>query len=196
MKRMALMYILTIFILAAAGAALAQTSPEDQEKARQAYAAAGAVTENHKLLHFYVGKWDVTTIMWEFPGAPGQTSQGSAEVFAILGGRFIMSQFSGTVMGAPFEGGQIDGYDNIRKKFQTLWIDSTSTAFFFLDGAYDPAAKAWTLTGRWADPMGGVSPVRLVNRIVGPDEYVSEMWMGLPDGKEFKSMENRYVRKK
>ena len=39
-------------------------------------------------------------------------------------------------------------------------------------------------------------PVRLVNRIVSPDEYISEMHMGLPDGKEFKSMKTRYVRKK
>jgi hypothetical protein len=36
----------------------------------------------------------------------------------------------------------------------------------------------------------------MVIRVVGPDEYVSETYLTLPDGKEFKSMEDRSVRKK
>ena len=44
--------------------------------------------------------------------------------------------------------------------------------------------------------IGGAMPTRAVTRIVGPGEYIYEMYMGLPDGKEFKSMEVRYVRKK
>ena len=83
-----------------------------------------------------------------------------------------------------------------QNKFQTFWIDNSSTAFFLLSGTYDAATKAWTDTGKWADPMGGISPVRIVTRIIGPDEYLYQMYMGLPDGKEFKSMENRYIRKK
>jgi hypothetical protein len=43
---------------------------------------------------------------------------------------------------------------------------------------------------------GGTTPVRMVIRVVGPDEYVSETYLTLPDGKEFKSMEDRSVRKK
>lgn len=194
MRKAVTVFFLTIFALTSVGAALAQTSTPDQEKARQAYMAAGALNENHELLKSFVGKWDVNTTMWEFPGNPPQSSKNSAEVTPLLGGRFIMTKFSGTMMGYPFEGVQIDGYDNIQKKFQTLWIDSTSTAFFLLAGSYDPATKTLTYTGRWADPMGGMSSVRMVTRIVGPNEYVTEMYMGLPDGKEFKSMENRYVR--
>ena len=164
--------------------------------AGQAYMAAGALNENHRLLQFYAGKWDVAVTMWESPGTTPQTSKGTAEAAPILGGRFIMTKFKGTMMGFPFDAVQIDGYDNIQKKFQTLWLDSTSTSFFLLEGAYDPSSKSWTHTGRWADPMGVVSPVRMVFRILGPDDYLTEMFMGLPDGKEFKSMETRYVRVK
>jgi len=196
MKKTAAILFVAVFALVTAGTTWAQTSSEDQEKARQAYAEAMAVTDNHKLLEFFVGKWDVSISMWEFPGNPPQTSKGTAEAATILGGRFIMTKFKGTMMGVPFDAVQIDGHDNIQNKFRTLWLDSTSTAFFLLEGTYDPASKSWTHTGRWTDPMGTVSPVRMVNRIVGPDEYISEMYMGLPDGKEFKSMENRYVRKK
>jgi hypothetical protein len=63
-----------------------------------------------------------------------------------------------------------------------------STSFFLLSGTYDPAKKTWTDTGRWNDPMGGMTPVRAVTKIMGPDEYVTEMSMGLPDGKEFKKI--------
>jgi hypothetical protein len=37
---------------------------------------------------------------------------------------------------------------------------------------------------------------RSITRVVSPDEYVYEMYMGLPDGTEFKSLENRCLRKK
>jgi hypothetical protein len=44
--------------------------------------------------------------------------------------------------------------------------------------------------------MGGTSKVRAVTRWVGPDEFVYEMYMVGADGKEFKNMENRCIRKK
>jgi len=182
--------------LAATGGISAQTTDQDQQKAMEAYAKAMAVAENHGLLEFFIGRWDVTSTMWSFPGTPPTTSQNAGDVTSILGGRFIMMKFSGTMMGQPFEGIQIVGYDNMQKKFQTLWIDSSSTAFFLLSGTCDAARKTWTDMGRWADPMGGTTNVRSVTRIVGPDEYVYEMYMGMPDGKEFKSLENRCLRKK
>jgi hypothetical protein len=107
-----------------------------------------------------------------------------------------MMKFSGTMMGQPFEGIQIVGYDNMPGKYLTFWIDNSSTAFFLLSGTYDAAKKTWTDSGRWADPLGGTTPVRSITRVVSPDEYVYEMYMGMPDGTEFKSLENRCLRKK
>ena len=186
-----------VFLTAALGVGFSgQTTEQDQQKAMEAYAKAMAVTENHGLLNFFIGRWDATSTMWAFPGTPPTTSKNAAEVTSILGGRFIMMEISGTMMGQPFKGIQIVGFDNMLKKFQTFWIDSTSTAFFLLSGTYDAEKKTWTDTGKWADPMGGTTDVRGVTRIVGPDEYVYEMFMGMPDGKEFKSLENRCVRKK
>ena len=107
-----------------------------------------------------------------------------------------MMKFSGTMMGQPFEGIQIVGYDNMQKKFVTFWIDSSSTAFFLLSGTYDEASRTWTDRGQWQDPMGGTTVVRSLTRIVGPDEYTYEMYMVMPEGKEFKSLENRCLRVK
>jgi len=195
-KKVLIVLSAAALIVFTAGGLFAQTSPQDQQKALEAYAKAMAVTENHGHLKFFVGKWDVKSTMWTFPGTPPTTSQNTGEVTSILGGRFIMTKFSGTMMGQPFEGVQINGYDNMQKKYLTFWIDSSSTTFFLFSGTFDAAKKTWTDTGRWADPMGGTTPVRSVTRIVGPDEYIYEMYMGMPDGKEFKSLENRCVRKK
>jgi hypothetical protein len=83
-------------------------------------------------------------------------------VTSILGGRFIMMKYSGTMMGQPFEGIQIVGYDNMQGKYLTFWIDNSSTAFFLLSGTYDAAKKTWTDSGRWADPMGERLPSRFI----------------------------------
>jgi hypothetical protein len=196
MKKIAGAGIAFVLFLAAVLSLSAQVSQEDQQKATEAYIKAGAVTENHKLLAYFVGRWDVTTSLWDFPGNPPSTSKNEAEWKSIMGGRFIMAMFSGTMMGQPYEGVQVNGFDNIQNKFQTFWIDSTATAFFLLSGTYDAMTKTWTDRAIWSDPLGGKSPVRIVTRIIGPDEYDYQMFMGLPDGKEFKSMENRYIRKK
>jgi len=179
------------------GIAAAQGPPaQDQAKTMEAYAKAMAVTEHHRALEFFIGRWDVTSTMWAFPGTPPQTSRNAAEFTSILGGRFVMMTVKGTMMGQPFEAVQVVGYDNMQQKYTTFWIDNNSTAMFFLAGTYDAAAKAWVDKGTWSDPMGGMTPVRAVVRITGPDEYVYEWFITLPDGKEFKSLENRCVRKK
>jgi len=188
-----------LFLLAAAflaRGASAQTSSQDQQKAMEAYMKAGAVTENHALLKSFVGRWETTATMWAVPGAPPTTSKNEVEGELILGGRFVRMNYRGTMMGQPFEGIQVTGYDNLQKAFVTVWVDNTSTSLYLLSGTYDPVKKTYTNTGKWAGPMGGLTPVRMVIRVLGPDEYISETFMTLPDGKEFKSMEDRTVRKK
>jgi len=196
MRKIVVIGISGLFILSVSSVLWAQPSPQDQQKAIEAYAKAAAVTENHKLLAYFVGSWDVTSTMWQSPGAQPTVSKNSGEVMSILGGRFVMTKFKGTMMGQPFEGMQVDGFDNMRNKFQTFWVDNSSTSFYLLSGTYDAKTRTWNATGRWADPMGGMTPVRTVTRIVGPDEYIYEMYMGRPDGQEFKSLENHGLRKK
>jgi hypothetical protein len=114
----------------------------------------------------------------------------------ILGGRYALLDYKGEMMGQPFQGLQISGYDNIATAYTTFWIDNSSTSFYLLKGTYDAAKKTYTFAGRWADPLGGETPVRMIVKIVSPDEYVSEPYMRLPDGKEFLNMSDRSVRVK
>jgi hypothetical protein len=189
--------VLTFALIALSAApGLAQTSSQDQAKAMEAYMKAGAVTADHEALKYFAGRWKVEAKMWAVPGAPPTESVNTNVGEMILGGRYVRLSYKGEMMGRPFEGLQISGYDNIAKAYTTIWIDNTSTSFYLLKGTYDAAKKSYTFTGRWADPVGGETPVRMVIKIVSPDEYVSETFMTLPDGQEFLSMVDRSVRVK
>lgn len=188
-------FALALFVLIAVSG-LAQMSEQDQAKAMEAYMKAAAVTADHEALKYFAGRWKVEAKMWAFPGAPATESVNTNEGEMIMGGRYVRLTYKGEMMGRPFEGLQISGYDNIAKAYKTLWIDNSSTSFYILTGAYNAATKTYTFTGRWADPMGGDTPVRMVIKIVSSDEYVSETYMKLPDGKEFLNMSDRSVRVK
>jgi hypothetical protein len=183
-------------VLALALSGPAQVSDQDQAKAMEAYMKAGAVTAEHKALEYFAGRWKVEAEMWTAPGAPPTESVNTNEGRMILGGRYVLLNYKGEMLGQVFEGLQISGYDNLAKAYTTLWIDNTSTSFYLLKGTYDAAKKTYTFTGRWADPVGGETPVRMVVRIVSPDVYESETFVMGPDGKEFLNMSDRSVRMK
>jgi hypothetical protein len=174
-----------------------QQSPQDQQKMMEAYMKMAAPNENHAYFKKFVGQWDVTTTAWMMPGAPPVTSKNSTTGELILGGRFLRMEFKGTMFGQPFEGVQIIGYDNLKKKYIFLWIDNTSTVFYLTEGSRDESTNVLTETGLWPDFMtGGTVKERGTINWLNPDEYVHETYMTGADGKEFKSMENRCVRKK
>jgi len=189
-----------VFILGISPSSFAagpQQSKQDQQKAMEAYMKMMATNENHAHLGMFAGEWNMTSKAWMMPGQAPETSQTTAQGEMILGGRFLKMNYKGTMFGQPFEGVQIVGYDNMKKKYITFWIDSSSTAFFLTEGTRDEASKTMTETGVWPDPMtGGTMKVKGITKMVSPDEFTYEMYMVGPDGKEFKSLENRAVRKK
>lgn len=196
-KKFAAISIVLALAVRAAFASAPQQSQQDQQQVMEAYMRMAATNENHAYLAKFAGEWNISTTAWMQPGAPPQKSQGSSVIETILGGRFIKMNFKGTMFGQPFEGIQISGYDNMKKKSITFWIDNTSTAFFLTEGMLDAASKTMTETGLWPDAMtGGMVKVKGVTKLINPDEYTYEMFMIGSDGQEFKSMEYRAVRKK
>lgn len=170
---------------------------QDQQKMMEAYMKMMTVTENHAFLKNFVGEWDVKTTAWMQPGAEPTEAKNSATAELFLGGRFLKVNFKGTMFGQPFEGLQIVGYDNYKKKFISFWIDSSSTAFYLTEGTFDKDNNSITEIANWPDPMtGGTIKVRTVTTLVSKDEYIFQMFMAGPDGNEFKTIENRSIRKK
>jgi hypothetical protein len=83
--------------------------------------------EHHEVLDVLVGDWDVETRMWMSPDAAPIVEHGTMSANWVLGGRFIEQRFVGSMMGAPFEGLGLMGYDRVREAYVGFWLDSAGT---------------------------------------------------------------------
>ena len=177
--------------------ALAQDmkQPEDQQKAMEAYMKAAAVTENHQFLAKYAGDWNVEVTYWTAPGAPPTRSAATFQAELKLGGRYLMMSFDGFMLGQPFEGIWLVGFDNLEQKYNTLWIDNTSTSFFITKGTRE--GSVISESGSWPDPVTGrMLQVKARTAWISDDEFRYEQFMVMPDGSEHKGMEFSSKRKK
>jgi hypothetical protein len=152
---------------------------------------------SHKLLAPFVGEWDVRMTFWSSPNAQPQTSVGSSTISWVLGGRFLQEQFKGATAGDSFEGMGIMGYDNATRTFNTLWIDSLNTTMAVASGRFFPEKNVFELTSELYDPLlSREKEVRSTLRFTSNDSYVFSMIDQSPEGKQFKSLEMEYTRKK
>jgi hypothetical protein len=188
--------VLAIFALVAS-VATAQQEQMDEKAMMDAMVKAATPGEPHKKLDPFVGTWNVSTKMWNAPGAPPAEGTGSATARWILGGRYVEQQFTGDFMGMPFNGLGYTGYDNVKKQYIGTWMDSFSTGVMVSAGVSDPTGKVMAFAGTMDDPMTGQT-MRMDQKItvLDNDKHIMEGWMPGPDGKPFKMMELTYTRKK
>ena len=123
---------------------------EMMKKAEEAAAPSAA----HKKLEPFVGEWNAEVKMWMSPDAPPEVSKGTAKSTWILNGRYVQEDFSGEMMGKPFKGMSLTGYDNVRQKYRGVWVDDMSTTIVTSEGDIDPAGKVFTFGGNYADRAG------------------------------------------
>lgn len=149
----------------------------------------------HKMLATQNGEWDAEVSMWMQPGAPPTKSAAVAKNEMILGGRYQMSKNSGTMMGMPFEGMSVVGYDNVKKMFVSSWVDNFGTGMMYMEGTWDDKTKTITFKGKSTDPMmGKEQDVKEIFQIIDNNTQKMEMFMIMGDN-EFKMMEINYKRK-
>ena len=151
--------------------------------------------EPHKLFATLVGSWTTTTKEWMEPGKPPMESTGTAESKMMMEGRFLHQEFHGQMMGQPFTGMSIDAYDNIRKKYITVWVDTRGTSVFIMEGTASVDGKIITLRGSHAEPGGGTMTHRAIWTIIDADHQLVEMYSSHHGQKETKLMEITYTRK-
>lgn len=187
-----------VALLAGQPAAAQQPGKEEQAAMRammEAYAEYGAVGAPHKGLARRVGTWKVQARFWMAPGAPPEVSEGKTEASLIMGGRYVMEEFEMSTPDGPFHGLGIVGYDNIKKRYQSIWIDSMSTGVMTAEGTGDQEARAVDYTGQEPDPVAGAyKPYRSIERQLDDNTRRLETFENGPDGKEFKVMELFYTR--
>lgn len=152
----------------------------------------------HKNLEYMVGKWNVTGKFWDdkAPDQPPQDTKGTMSTEWFNEGRFTKYEYKGEMMGMPFTGWGYSGYDNIEKKYVSIWIDSMGTGIMKNTGSYDAATKTFTFTGEMKDPTGKSIKTRETVKVNSKDEHVMTFYHTGADGKDFKMGELNYQRVK
>lgn len=147
-------------------------------------------TPEHQVLLQSVGTWDATI---EMPGEDGKpvTSKGVSEIKAGPGGFWTVDDMKAEMMGMPFTGHGVTGYDPGKGKYVATWVDSFSPSLLVMEGTYDKKTKALTMTAE--SPMG---TMKTVSTHKDADTMVFEMYMVGDDGSEQKQMTITYKRQK
>lgn len=169
--------------------------PMDPQAMMELWKQAATPGEPHKLFASLAGSWTTQTKEWMEPGKPPMESTGTAELKMLLDGRFLYQEYNGQMMGQPFNGIGIDGYDNIRKKYVTAWMDTMGTGIFFMEGTASQDGKTLTLRGSHPEPGGGTMTHRAVWKIIDDNNQIFEMYGAHGKEKEMKFLEIVYIRK-
>jgi hypothetical protein len=172
----------------------ADVSPEEMMKKVEAAGKPGA---QHKALEPLIGEWTAEVKTWMVPEAPPMVTKGTAKSTWVMNGRFVREEFKGEMMGKPFNGVGLTGYDNQKQKYNSTWVDDISTAIFVSDGTASEGGKVITFVGKMDCPMTEQKdmPFKNVLRIISADKFVFEMH-DPSKGEHSKKMEITYVRSK
>ncbi len=180
--------IASMMVITAAAVAQDEKSAEANPAEMAAWMAAMTPGEHHEHMKKLAGNFDYTIKMWMDPSAAPTESTGKRSAEMVLGGRYLHETYSGSVMGMPFEGVGLLGYDNVGKQYVSTWVDNMSTGL--MTGHGTCSKDGWAMTSESLDPVTG-KPVtsRTKTSMPDADTIVMEMFMSGEDGKEYKSME-------
>jgi hypothetical protein len=111
-----------------------------------------------------------------------------------LDDRFLSSSFVGELdVGgnyAMIKGQGLIGYDNAKKVFTSVWVDTLTTSMMTGAGKYDPKANAINETGQFTNPLTGAeSRFRSELQFTDDDDYKRTIFAVGKSGKETKLME-------
>lgn len=174
----------TLLTLTFAAAALAQ-EPEMPKPGPQ-----------HQKLAASAGTWDAVVEMAGPDGTPS-TSKAVSEMKMALGGFWLVDDFTGEMMGAPFHGHGMTGYDPIKGKYVSTWVDSMSPFLMVLEGDFDASGKVLTMTGMGIGMDGKPAKHRMVSTHKDANTTLFEMFVAGSgaDQKEQKMLTITYTRR-
>lgn len=112
----------------------------------------------HEVIARKAGTWDAQLTM---PGMPAGAVAGRAVYTARLdhGGLWLIGDYRGDFMGAPFSGTEVQGFDATKGKYVSTWVDSWIDHVMRLEGDFDAASSTLQLWTENTDRATG-APIR------------------------------------
>lgn len=149
----------------------------------------------HAKLSVLIGSWKGTTKTWFEPGVVADESEITGIFRPVLGGRFVMHEYRGSLNGKRFEGIAIYGYDIPNDTFQCTWMDSFHMGTGIMLSNGKATENGSSVLGSYGGP--GI-PVpwgwRTVTELIHPDALVITAYNISPEGQEDKATETVYTR--
>ena len=174
---------------------LGATAKEDKPGSEQQFTPPKPGPE-HELLKKDAGVWDATVEEFSEPGSPPKVSKGVETNTLICGGLWLISEFKGEMMGQPFQGHGVTGYDPVKKKYTGIWVDGMSPALGLVEGTYDQAKKTMTSIYESHEPAGNPVKMKMVTVWKGEDSRAWTASMVGEDGKDMPMLAINYKRRK
>jgi Protein of unknown function (DUF1579) len=173
-----------------------QAVPPDEKAMLEAMLKAATPGEQHKKLEPLAGTWELSVQSWMDPSKPPSASKATSEIKWIMGNRFLEETVKGEFAGMEFNGRNLIGYDNLRKKYTTVWISTMCTSIANGTGEMSADGKTLTTQTEGVDPISGQTiKGKDVLQIVSNDNLEATFYKTL-GGQEVKVMHITYVRKK
>lgn len=177
----------------------AKSGTPEMNAEMEAWMKAMAVGPEHNKMAAMVGKWDHVSKHRMAPEAPWEESKGTTEFKSMMGGRFIAQDvkappmFPGT---PPFEGFGLSGFDNVTKKYVSIWVDNLGTGMMVSYGTADATGNVVTYASEYPDPMTGkMKKIKSITRFKDAKSHAFEMYDTGADGKEYMMFEVTYTKK-
>jgi hypothetical protein len=171
--------------------------PVDSATAMQTMMEVGTPGKEHDMLAKSDGNWTGETTMWMTPDGQPMKSTLAATNKMIMNNRYQETKIKGDMMGMPYEGVSVTGYDKAKKMFTSTWMDNMSTATIYMEGPWDEATKSITFTGKMLCPANGkMCEIKQVYKMIDNNTQLMEMYgPDMKTGKEYKNMEMKLTRK-
>lgn len=194
MKKLLVLAALGMFV---AVLAFAADPTAEQKEMMEKMTKAATPGPQHAMLAKMAGEWTATVKFQMDPSQPWQESAGTSVVTAVMDGRYIQESNTSTMMGAPFSGMGVTGYDNVLGKYVSTWIDNMGTGIMNSTGTADAGGKTITWSGMMSDPITGKpSKARMVTTLIDDNHHTFDMYTVPPGAKkEMKTMTIDYMRK-
>jgi len=157
---------------------------------------------NHfKILAVLSGDWYYKAAVWAVPGAEPRWTTGTITNQMVMGNRFLSSNVGGFLdLGGQkvlLTGQGYLGYDNAKKSFTSVWIDTMTTGTMIGAGQYDKKDNAIMETGQFTNPLTGREErFRSELKFTDEENYKRTIFVIGKSGKESKLMEFDYSKRR
>lgn len=151
----------------------------------------------HRLLAQLAGSWTGISRLWLEPDKLTDESPVVGTIQLILGGRFALYLYQGSIQDEPQHGLFTFGYNTLTDRYEASWVDSwhNNTAIMFCTG--NATESGFFVLGSYPDPNGGPDwGWRTEVEVVDDDNILITAYNIMPEGGEAKATEARLTRVK